>query len=94
MAAIFTALRRFAIFLENVLVKGIAKRGVKTAMKGGVSVLFALSTFARVWLAFACVFASAFALRLSAFVCVCLRLLAFAYAPLCYAPPLRDTEKF
>ena len=44
-------------------------------------------------LAFACVFASAFACVCPAFVCVCSRLLAFAYAPLCCTPPLRDTDK-
>ena len=70
--------------------KGIATGGVKTAIKGGVSVSLRLSTFARV-----CLRLLAFSpLRLLAFVCVCLRLLAFAYAPLCYAPPLRDTEKW
>ena len=88
-------------------VRGLQRGCKKNAIKGGVSVCLRLSTFARVCLrllafsplrllAFACVFASAFAcvcLRLSAFVSVCLRLLAFAYAPLC-CPPLCVTLIF
>ena len=33
-------------------------------------------------------------LRLSTFVCICLRLLAFAFAPLCRAPRLRAPDCF
>ena len=76
-------------FMLQVLIKGIAKGGVKNCNKGGCARLF-VCVCPRL-LAFARVFASAFACvcqRLSAFVCVCSHLLT----PPLLRPPPRDTD--
>ena len=76
---------RFAVFREvHPCLRGLQMGGVKTTIKGGVSVCLRLSTFACVCLRFRlCV-----CLRLSVFVCVCSHLLA----PPLLRPPLRDTD--